>query len=231
MGASAGIGLSTLKHSLAAGYQCIALCRVPSKLTSIFPTFSTPNLKIIEGNAHDISVVSQCLQTEDGKLVDYIISTIGNKPSLTTFGDPEVCRKGMTTMLDALARLRTNGVTGKPYIIVASTTGMSRFGRDTPLVIVPIYNVILKVPHQDKRIMEDKLAASGEDYTVVRASFLLNGESKKEIRVGIEDPEKGVESKAIGYTISREDAGRWVAEKLVFERDEKYLRKMATITY
>jgi NAD(P)-dependent dehydrogenase (short-subunit alcohol dehydrogenase family) len=83
-GASGGVGLSALKHTLAAGHQCIALCRTPSKLTAIFPTDTTPNLKIIQGNAHDVASVSQCLQGANGKLVDIVISSIGARLG----GDP-----------------------------------------------------------------------------------------------------------------------------------------------
>jgi nucleoside-diphosphate-sugar epimerase len=233
MGASTGIGLSALRHTLAAGHRCIALCRNPSKLTAIFPPESTPNLKIIQGNAHDVAAVSQCLTDEDGQLVDAIISTVGGAfiMSKMTLDDVEVCRKGMSTLLDALDQLRKGGATGRPYIVVCSTTGMSRFGRDTPFIIVPLYQILLKVPHADKKVMEDRLAASNEDFTIVRATWLVNGETTKKIRVGIEDPKSGPESKAIGYTISREDAGKWIAENLVLERDAKYLKKIATITY
>ena len=79
--------------------------------------------------------------------------------------------------------------------------------------------------------MEDRLVASQEAYTIVRASLLTNGESTKEIRVGIEDPKTGQESKAIGYTISREDTGKWIAENLVLERNAKYANKIVTVTY
>jgi hypothetical protein len=233
LGASTGVGLSALKHTLAANHKCIALCRTPSKLTAIFPPESTPNLRIIEGNAHDVAAVSKCLQTEDGKLVDNIISTIGAKFITTklTIDDPEVCRKGIAVLLEALTELRRNGATGKPHIVVCSTTGMSRFGRDIPYAMVPLYHVLLKVPHQDKTIMEDRLAESGETYTIVRASLLVNGESTKKVRVGIEDPKTGRESPAIGYTISREDAGKWVADNLILKNEGKYVNKIATITY
>jgi hypothetical protein len=79
--------------------------------------------------------------------------------------------------------------------------------------------------------MEDRFAQSGESFTIMRASHLVDGESTKSIRVGIEDPKKGVESKVTGYTISREDAGRWLAENLVLHMDAKYLNKNVTITY
>lgn len=232
-GASGGVGLSTLKHTLAAGHQCIALCRTPSKLTAIFPTDTTPNLKLIQGNAHDVASVSQCLQGSDGKLVDIVVSTIGGRFILSKFSidDPEVCRKGVATLLDALAELRRRGITGRPHIILGSTTGISRFGRDIPLAMVPLYHVLLKVPHVDKVIMEDRLVASQEAYTIVRASLLTNGESSKKIRVGIEDSKTGRDSNAIGYTISREDTGKWIADNLVLKRDAQYTDKFATITY
>ncbi|WAO84830.1 NAD(P)-bd-dom domain-containing protein [Fusarium falciforme] len=232
LGASTGVGLSALKHTLAAGHQAVALCRTPSKLSAILPAESNPNLRIVEGNAHDIDAVCQILKKEDGGLVDEIVSTIGGKPVLSklSIDDPNVCRRGMTVLLNALAQLRSQGATGRPLVVVFSTTGMSRFGRDIPILMVPLYHVLLKVPHEDKRIMEDKLAESGEDFVIVRASLLVDGETEKAIRVGIEDPKTGRESDAIGYTISREDSGKWIAENLLLKREVKYLGKIATIT-
>lgn len=233
LGASTGVGLSALKHTLAAGHRCIALCRTPSKLNAIFPPETTPNLQVVQGNAHDIAAVSKCLVAEKGKLVDEIISTIGGKfiVSKLTIDDREVCRKGMSTILEALAQLRSGGATGKPHIVVCSTTGMSRFGRDVPLAMVPLYHVLLKVPHEDKKAMEDRLVESGEAYTIIHASLLVDGETSKEIRVGIEDPKTGRESSAIGYTISREDTGKWVADNLVLKLDGKYVNKIVMVTY
>lgn len=231
LGASTGVGLSALKHTLAAGHQCIALCRNPSKLTAILPTESTPNLKIIEGNAHDVTAVSKCLQTEAGTIVDVIVTTIGAKPAGFSVDDPDVCKRGAATILDSLAQLRSNGITGSPHIIACGTTGFSRFGRDVPLVMIPVYALFVRVPGADKVVMEDRFAHSGESFTIMRASHLIDGESTKTIRVGVEDPKTGVESKVTGYTISREDAGRWLAENLVLQMDAKYLNKNVTITY
>ncbi|KAI2473127.1 NAD(P)-binding protein [Annulohypoxylon bovei var. microspora] len=233
LGASTGVGLAALKICLDAGHHCIALCRNPSKLTTIFDPKKTPNLVVIQGNAHDVAAVSQCLRASETQLVDEIVSTIGGAFvwSKMTLDDPTVCEKGMVTLLEALSRLRKEGLNGRPRIIVCSTTGMSRFGRDVPLPMVPMYQLVLKVPHADKMAMEDKLSASGEDFTIVRASLLIDGETKKEVRVGIEDPVKGLESTAIGYIISREDAGKWVTRNLIMQKNAKYLNKTATITY
>ncbi|KAJ5153140.1 uncharacterized protein N7482_009618 [Penicillium canariense] len=231
-GASTGVGFSALKHSLAAGLQCTALCRTPSKLESIFPADSTPNLTIIKGDAHDITAVSQCIRAEDGKLVDMIITTIGSRPIWykMSIEDPECCRKGAAILIEAIAQLRSQGVTGNPHIVSFSTTGLSRFGRDYPIALFPIYAWLLHAAHADKRIMEDRFVASGEGFTIIRGSLLNDGETTKTVRVGIEDPKTGRESTAIGYFISREDAGRWIAENLILQKTEGYKNKILMIT-
>lgn len=231
LGATTGVGLSALKHTLAAGHNCVALARTPSKLTDILPLSQHRNLSVIQGNAHDVDVVARLLKKNDNSIVDAIITTIGAKPVGLTVDDPNVCERGMGTLILALAQLRQGGAHGRPLIVGCGTTGASRFGRDFPLVTTPVYRILIKVPLADKRAMESKLFASGEDFTMVRASLLTNGESDTKIRVGVEDPEKGPESKAIGYTISREDAGQWIARNLVLESDQKYLNKIASITY
>lgn len=230
-GASTGIGLAALKLTLAAGHTCIALCRVPSKLDALKTKYA--NLRVVEGNAHDSEAVGVCLIKSDGGLVDEILFSIGGKPvpwSLT-IDDPKVCEVGMTVLLETLTHLRNQGKNGKPLIISISTTGTSRFGRDYPLVMYPIYNFAIAVARDDKIAMTDKLASSGESFCVVRASLLVDGESDAPVRVGIEDPEKGREKEEIGYTISRGDAGKWIAENLILGRKEEYVNKIVSITW
>ncbi|RGP79435.1 transcription factor [Fusarium longipes] len=231
-GASTGIGLSALKETLAAGHHCIALCRVPPKLETLHTEY--PNLlRIVEGNAHDSKAVSSCLVKDDGSLVDEILFSIGGKPVplKMTIDDPTVCQVGINVVLESITQLRSKGATGKPLVIALSTTGTSSFGRDYPFALSLIYGVFLKVPRDDKIAMEEKLAASGEDFCVVRASLLVNGKSETAIRVGIEDPKTGRQSQEIGYTISREDAGRWIAKNLILQRNGEYVNKIASITY
>ncbi|CAK7233412.1 hypothetical protein SBRCBS47491_008601 [Sporothrix bragantina] len=326
LGASGGVGLAALRRTLADGHRCVALCRDPSKFTAIFPEMdlgldlptgandsaaATRRLTLVRGNAHDIDAVSRCLLvpgTPNGerRLVDAIVFTIGGKfiMSQMTVDDPNVCEKGMTTVLAALKRHRVEGATSSgpdtPRIVNVSTTGISRCGRDVPIAFLPMYHGMLRVPHADKRIMEDLLVASGEMFAMVRPSFLvdesgetdadsssgsnvpdflkqlsktdlaamskeqledlkeatkddlkefkstakdevkaLEGKYEKEhayksIRVGIEDPiaNKRISS-AVGYTITRTDAGRWLAENLVLpaELPATYSRRIATITY
>ncbi|KAL1858126.1 hypothetical protein VTK73DRAFT_7930 [Phialemonium thermophilum] len=242
LGATGGCGLSALRRSLEAGHNCVALCRTPAKLTDKLPSPTPANLRIEQGNAHNVDDVARCLVHPTkgaGHIVDAIVFSIGlliKMPSMT-LDDPHVCETGIRVLLEALARLRAEYpaalASARPRIHVLSTTGITELGRDVPLAFVPMYHVMLKVPHKDKVAMERRLVASAEDWTFIRPSLLTDGPSTdKDIRVGIEDPVAGkVESKALGYTISREDVGRWIFENLIQEKDDKYVRKAATITY
>lgn len=68
-GASIGVGLSALKHTLAAGHHCVALCRNPAKLEAIISTKTHPNLRIVEDNAKHVEAVTSCLTKSDGFIV------------------------------------------------------------------------------------------------------------------------------------------------------------------
>ncbi|KAK2037466.1 NAD(P)-binding protein [Colletotrichum somersetense] len=239
LGATGGCGLSALRRSLDAGFTCIALCRTPSKLASILLPEQYPNLRIAQGNAHDADAVARHLVSpmDPTRFVDVVVSSIGAWFGMRkmNFEDVHVCEKGMVILLDALGKLRAEKrVSGNPCILALSTTGISKFARDTPFIIAPLYKGLLHVPHEDKRAMEELLFASNESWTVVRPSLLTNGKEQPSsaVRVGIEDPVKGVEQLAIGYTISREDVGRWIFEN-VLQKDgnNEFVRKVVTITY
>ncbi|KAI1763051.1 NAD(P)-binding protein [Hypoxylon sp. FL1150] len=238
-GASTGIGLAALTRALAAGHTCIALCRKPSKLTDRFPAAAHPNLHVVEGNAHDPSAVSRCLAApgRSERLVDAVLSSIGGAFifSKMTLDDPNVCRRGAATLIEAIAAVRqqTGSVAWKPRIIMLSTTGMARAGRDYPLALTPVYRWVLKVPHEDKLAMETAVAegavaGQGYTYTIVRPSLLVDeAQPKREVRVGIDD------DFVIGYTISRDDTGRWIYGNLLQDGDEigKYENRIVTITW
>ncbi|KAH8178756.1 NAD(P)H-binding domain-containing protein [Sarocladium implicatum] len=240
-GASTGVGLATLKKSLAQGHTCIALLRTPSKLDSHFPPSSRPsNLIIHQGDAHDEAAVTSCLTvpgTHPPRLVDVIFTSIGAVPVKMGFSvsDPDVCKKGMKCLLESLTNLRSQGAVGSPRIVAISTISHSRHGRDIAIPMIPIYKLFVSVPAADKQVMEDLLVASSErDWVVVRPSHLVDGErSEREIRVGVEDIEKGVEKLEIGYSISREDVGRWCFEELmkVKEVKQEYRNKAVSLTW
>ncbi|KAB5515026.1 hypothetical protein GE09DRAFT_1161233 [Coniochaeta sp. 2T2.1] len=236
LGATGGCGLSALRRSLEAGHTCIALCRTPSKLSSKLPASLLPNLKLEQGNAHDVSAVARCLvhPNDPSRVVDMVVTSIGGAFSLKTgLDDVNVCGKGANALVEALASVRKSGnVSGQPWLVGVSSTGLTDAGRDIPLLLVPLYHGLLKVPHKDKKAMEDILANSGERFTIVRAAWLTDGPEKGGIRVGVEDVAAGkFEKKEIGWSISREDVGRWIFEHLVEGREEKYAGKAVGISY
>lgn len=236
IGASGGCGLAALKRAVAANHTCIALCRKPEKMDAHFPD-KPANLHVLPGNAHDVAAVSSILVCPDdsSRLVDAIHVSVGGVLDMKTWkiDDPDVCKKATDTMLEALKTLREKGCAGKPLYTVISTTGISKFGRDVPLAMLPMYKWMLHQPHADKEVMEQKLKESGERVVMVRPSFLKDEASPDtKIRVGVEDPEKGVEVKEIGYFISRDDVGRWVYENLLVEPEKcQYEGKAVSISW
>ncbi|KAI1503283.1 hypothetical protein F5X99DRAFT_110031 [Biscogniauxia marginata] len=235
-GASGGCGLSALKQALSAGHFCVALCRNPAKLMDKFPAGEHPNLTVLPGNAHDADAVGRCLvdPSSDGtRLVDAVLFSIGSvfQMSKLTIEDPHVCENGITALLEALREARARGATGRPNIVAISSTGISKAGRDFPVLVAPLYRFLLRVAHADKRILEEKLVSAGETYAIVRPSLLVDGETKKKIRVGIEDWEQGLEKKEVGYSISREDIGRWIFENLLQGERQEYWNKIVSLTW
>ncbi|KAK4237729.1 oxidoreductase AflX [Achaetomium macrosporum] len=236
LGATGGVGLSALRRAVAAGHTCIALCRTPSKLAAHFPS-SPVNLHLAQGNAHDADTLAHVLvhPSDAARLVDIIIFSIGARPTLRGMEDAHVCERGMTALLSALRTCRENTKSWRPRIVAVSTTGISTVGRDIPLLMVPLYKVLLHTPHADKKIMERLLVESGEEWVIVRGSLYTNGpETEGLVREGMEDPVAGavVGEAAVGYTISREDVGKWVFENCI--RDDsagKWVGKAAMITY
>lgn len=239
IGASGGCGLAALKRAIAAGDTCVALCRKPEKMDAHFPS-KPANLIVLKGNAHDPAAVASCLVRPDdaARLVDVIHVSVGAFFDTKTFkvDDPDVCKKATECILAALKSLREErGCTGRPLYTAISTTGISKFGRDVPLGMLPMYKWMLSTPHADKEVMEKQLVASGERVVMIRPSFLLE-ESKakpdKKIRVGVEDPAKGIHAKEVGYAISRDDVGRWVYENLLREpTDNQYEGRAVSITW
>jgi NAD(P)H-binding len=200
---------------------------------SVTPELISKNLTIIVGNVKDPVPVTQVLfpailnpsnPTSGSKSVDIIVSGIGCYPImkkghwLPEQEDPTLCQDAISTILNAL---RARPPLVKPGLVMLSTTGISRFGRDVPLLMTPFYT-LLHTAHQDKRAMEDMAIAAVEEdkapigsYTLLRPSLLTNGEAKgvQNVRWNVENG--SASKKVVGYTISRADVGGFLFEKVV----------------
>jgi hypothetical protein len=226
------------------------------------------NLSIIQGSVKDIIPVKQTLAPTSiaassttgvttRQPAQIVLAGVGGKPffqcSLTTpvsLDDPTVCQEGMTTILRALRELRREAViaeTQRPLLIAISTTGVSQ-KRDVPIALTGVYHWMLRVPHEDKMVMERELARASTEtgpdapivgFVIVRPTLLLDGDmlGMDKIRVGweihpeaVNANEMGAPGPAMGYSIRRADVGLWIFEGVV-RNGGNWMNKCVTLTY
>lgn len=250
-GATGGSTISAMVPALKAGYDCTALCRTPSKLTTMLRDRGVADsdidthLYITAGDVLNVDDVRSTLSLPDhrgGGVADIVISGIGINMKLSDIGGKTtLCEDAIRNILTALKQLQsaeTQQQNKKPLLIALSTTGITsgkHTPRDLPVLMMPLYH-LLSAPHEDKIRMEAAIAehcASGDDdcvisgYILPRPSLLLDGQNKagKKVRVGVED------RPAVGYGINRIDVGRWMFENLI-EGDGKvmYRNQKPTLT-
>ncbi|MCJ1316848.1 hypothetical protein MMC15_002169 [Xylographa vitiligo] len=189
------------------------------------------NLQITKGDIRDASTIKPALML-DGRIVNIIVSGLGSTPSLTAKVDWNICRVGVPNIIDAIASLDS---TTPPFLAVISTTGISKGPRDVPLAFAPLYHIALSSPHEDKRLMEEAVLKAANKlqneqtvisgYTIVRPSLLIDWKENTKLRVGTE------EKPTLGYTISRQNVGRWIYEDVIAEGGSKWSGKAVTLTY
>jgi hypothetical protein len=225
------------------------VARNPTKLKDllsergVYDSAIANNLTIVQGSVSDTNAVKQVLVYKE-EPVDIIINGIGGKlifdgPLKPTLDNPTVCQDGMRTILEVSRTLNQarDGDDKKPLLVVLSTTGISE-KRDLPFLMMPMYKWMLKVPHVDKKAMEDlifqeiatdKAARGIREYIIIRPSFLTDGKGNglTNIKVGAED------KPAVGYVISRNEVGAWLFQNSVrhgLREENPYLGKIVTIT-
>jgi len=243
-----------LAQTLISGLNCRALARTPSKLTASLLNKGVPSsildhhLTIIQGDAKDLETVKRVLRTNDGEknpVVDKIVSGIGGTQLVFTWNpfrpftlsDPKICQEAGATLLRALQELRP---ATKPMLINISTTGIPPKGmpRDVPWPYVVLYPWLGHVMHEDKRVLQGRLAEHMADlpegergirgYVNVKPSILMSGEAK-----GMQAVRQGVDEKPeVGYRINRVDVGAWITKNLVKSEERlEWRNKSVTLTY
>lgn len=251
-GPTGGSTIACLILALKSNYTCLALARTPEKLISallsagVSQSTISENLHITKGDILETADVTRALTLSDNT-ADIIISGIGTFPTLSTllFGEITICRNGVANILDALRRLpppaSSSSTTGrkekkkKPLLVALSTTGIYRNSetRDLPFLMFPLYSCI-RVPHHDKVAMEDSITtemAKREEaviggYVMPRPSLLTDGPATEGlVRAGVET------KPAVGYTISRQDVGRWLFENCVAREGDGWVGRKVSLTY
>ena len=237
-GATGGSTLACLVPALKDSYDCLALVRTPSKLTTLLLEKGVPqstidtHLHITQGDVLNPSDVRASL-TLNNRTPDIIFSGIGIY-SLGLSQPVTICADGIRNILDALREIKP---VSKPMIVALSSTGITRGEEkdDLPWLMKPLYYLALHAPHADKMNMEDLIVEEAEKggegviggYILPRASMLTNGASR-----GLDKIRDGTaEEPAVGYTISRDDVGLWMFEKVVKGERGMLEGKKVTLTY
>ncbi|RHZ62015.1 uncharacterized protein CDV56_107835 [Aspergillus thermomutatus] len=253
-GATGGCANACLALSLKQGLKAVALARTPQKLhdmllsQGISEKTISANLIIIQGDVTDVAPVKKTLMSGDErKLVGKIVSGIGASPSFQLslrtpikMDNPHICEKATETIIKALGEIYAeypDERLRKPVITVVSTTGVDG-PYDVPCGFKRLYSIVLAVPHEDKRKLEELVKADAfKDESsrvfgggvIVRPSLLVGDHSvasigSKKLRVGTE------ESPAIGYTVHRACVGQWIFEEVVNKTEVDWLGKAVTLT-
>lgn len=246
-GATGGTGLAILNEILSSSSttHLNVLCRTPSKLSQFSNKTIYPNLRIIQGDIRDATALKSALIDPATNLpVDIVVSSLGmtlirSSTFSMKWSDPTLCQDGVKSILSTLDSLGVEygPENVKTKVIVVSTTGISRKGRDIPCKMRPLYS-LGKTPFEDKIRMEEEIVRwagerEGKRWMVVRPSLLINGEAKRTVvKIGWEFPGAGyrksederennvlekVEEEEdkleIGYQITRGGVGKWIYEE------------------
>jgi hypothetical protein len=206
------------------------------------------NLTITQGNSKSEADMTKALVL-NGQVVDMIVSGIGAVPKMkglkVTIEDPTICADTMTCLFNTLKAVRDSNPSGykKPRLVGISTTGISEYGRDLPLIMVPVYHILAAVPHEDKKLMEKMIKTEGSKenslfngWVIVRASFMSLGTKEvgcENLKVGVEENGKPMPKESWGWTISRKDVGNWIYAELVQDKSgksQRYLNRCVGIT-
>lgn len=179
----------------------------------------------------DVLKVEDCKAalTRNGRTADIIISSVG---TYSMGSEITICTNAVKNILSALETFR---LPKKPLFVALSSTGITTTGpRDVPLLLYPLYHLMLANPHKDKRNMEAAVIEHAEStesaisgYVLIRPSLLTNGVAQggQKVKIGSDaEPQ-------VGYTVSRNDVGLWMFENLLQGDGSKYSGQKLSITY
>jgi uncharacterized protein YbjT (DUF2867 family) len=196
LGATGRTGRLVVEQALAAGHTVTALVRSPEKL----PTGS-PNLRVVTGQATDMSAVSRALEGADA-----VISTLGGKGSVIADSTQAI-----------VTAARKAGVS---RVVVLSSWVVERDRMDSVTRLVT--GIAMGAVIKDKSAGEQLLRRSDLDWTIVYASLLNDGPANGSVTVLPEHAKRSMSQK-----ISRADVAAWMVQAAT---DVQHSRRGVAIT-
>ncbi|KAJ2774066.1 hypothetical protein IWQ56_000754 [Coemansia nantahalensis] len=196
LGASRNTGKAFVEQALEkGGLEITILARTPERLT--FTSAQLAKITVVKGDATAKADVARAIEG-----ADMVVSSLGGAPSLTGIADAGVEEVATLLVLEAIKETRASS---PPRLIMVSSTGVGTL-RDVPLVMRPLYGLLLRTPHRHKAVAEAAIRASGVPFTLVRPALMTNGPLTRTYRAA---------AGASGYTISRNDVAHFVLEQCV----------------
>lgn len=206
IGASRGIGLSTVKLALEAGHQVRALARSAGRIEIDHPTLTK-----VAADALDAAALKDALQD-----VDAVIQVLGVKVGPGMMLKPVSLFSDATRML--ISAMRESGV--KRLIAVTGFGAGDSRGRGG-LLYNAAFKLFLKRAYDDKDAQERLIRASNLDWVIVRPVILFDGSRTARYHVLVEP-----RTWRIGF-ISRADVADFLVKQI---DDDTYLGKTPVIT-
>jgi putative NADH-flavin reductase len=193
LGGSGRIGTHVLDWSLRSGHDVTALVRDPAALTAAMGEPGT-GLTLVTGDATDAAAVHAVI---DGS--DAVISALGPRGAQA----PGLLGSAARNIVAAMEKAGTRRV-----ICVSAAGAFVAGDPDMNLLIKMILPRVLAKQFADVRDMEDAIAGSGLDWTLVRPSRLVNAGETGRYRVRPDYAPAG------GGKISRADVAHFIATTL-----------------
>jgi putative NADH-flavin reductase len=205
VGASGQTGKPLIEEALARGHEVIAIARTPAKLS-----IDNPRVTVRAGDAFDEASIVAALEGADA-----VITTVGK----TDLRDK---RYNLSTAAhrSVMAGMRAHGI--KRLLVISSigaAQGIKRKGMRRN-----IYLWLRRKYYLDMFQMEEELAASGLDVTILRAPMLYDGPAKHDYFV-MEDENyfdvlKISRADLAHFLLEDLESGRWINRRIAISDNE-----------
>lgn len=164
IGASAGVGMATVKRALQRGHTVTTLSRSAINLPDAGGLIS------IRGNAMDKDVLKKCFEKTDAVIVT--LGTGKSKKATTLFSD----------FAKALVAVQQQAGLQIPFIILTGF-GAGESKKYLSLLTKPVFRWVLQDIYADKSVMEEAIASSTMNWIIVRPGLLKNKPLTEKYRV------------------------------------------------
>jgi len=185
LGATGGVGLQLVSQAIAHGHSVTAFARSPERLLNL-----GDGLMLMRGNLLDVDELAEVLRGQDA-----IVSAFGPRVPITN-GDSHLLRRFGTTLTIAMEKARVRRA------IIVSTAFLFKDSIIPPTCLFG--RLFFPSVVEDATAMEDVIATSGLDWTLVRPPRLTDGPRTGDYRV------REGHLPRFGFTASRADVADYM---------------------